>query len=93
MDKENVIFLAHFQPFHNGHVSALAQVCAPEHQFRRLFVAVASSDIDNTRDNPFSFGLFFSPTSQFTTPLSRPSCLLCSLCVSLPFFFFLVPHR
>ena len=58
MDKENVIFLAHFQPFHNGHVSALTQVCAPEHKFRRLFIAVASSDIDNTRDNPFSFGLF-----------------------------------
>lgn len=55
MDKENVIFLAHFQPFHNGHASALAQVCAPEHAFRRLFLAVASADIGNTRDNPFTF--------------------------------------
>ena len=89
MDKENVIFLAHFQPFHNGHVSALAQVCAPEHQFRRLFIAVASSDIDNTRDNPFSFGLFFSPNLPVHNSIVTP--LLCSL--SLHLVLFLFPHR
>ena len=53
-----MIFLGHFQPFHNGHVDAFAQICALDIPIRHVFIAVASSEISNVRDNPFSFGLF-----------------------------------
>ena len=56
MSKENVIFLGHFQPFHNGHADAFAQICALDRPIHNLFIAVASSEIGSVRDNPFSFG-------------------------------------
>ena len=58
--KDNVIFWGHFQPFHNGHVDALKQICEMNAPIHHLFFAVATSDVDNVRDNPFSFGLFLN---------------------------------
>jgi len=59
MSKENVIFLGHFQPFHNGHADAFAQICALSYPIHNIFIAVACSDVSSVKDNPFNFGLFF----------------------------------
>jgi nicotinamide-nucleotide adenylyltransferase len=47
-----VAFIGRFQPFHNGHLSAVKQILA-EHD--SILIIIGSADQAGTFDNPFSF--------------------------------------
>ncbi|MGM5484382.1 MAG: adenylyltransferase/cytidyltransferase family protein [Nanobdellota archaeon] len=46
------LFLGRFQPFHKGHLDALAQIEEEE-----LIIAIGSSQTHDTEDNPFPAGM------------------------------------
>lgn len=54
MKKKGVaLFIGRFQPFHKGHLEVVKQLCS---QYRKVILAIGSSQYAHTRDNPFSLG-------------------------------------
>jgi len=45
------LFIGRFQPFHNGHLSAVKQILSEN---EKILIGIGSSQYSNTKDNPFS---------------------------------------
>jgi len=46
------LFIGRFQPFHNGHLSAIKEVL---NNADKIIIGIGSSQHSNTKDNPFTF--------------------------------------
>jgi nicotinamide-nucleotide adenylyltransferase len=53
-DNEKALFIGRFQPFHNGHLSALKQI-EKDKDIKKIIIGIGSSQYENLPDNPFSF--------------------------------------
>jgi len=48
----NALFIGRFQPFHNGHLLFLQNIC---NQYNEIIIGIGSSQYNNTQENPFSY--------------------------------------
>jgi len=48
----NALFIGRFQPFHNGHLLFLQDIC---NQYNEIIIGIGSSQYNNTQENPFSY--------------------------------------
>ncbi len=69
----NVLYIGRFQPFHAGHLDAIAQVFEQNKNITKLYIGIGSAENNFTKENPLTAGERFEIIEKAMQEMDIPA--------------------